>query len=408
MVERNTTKRAIMMAALGLSLFGGAASYAIAAAEHPTSERSAIRNMDLTGGFYDDRYTVDDWFYDFYEAPADRTDLRTADRTDLRTADRTRVRDTDPIIRAERDRWADAAHPIQASREVRRPSTANTVYSRYYDDPWFYEQRDPLYDMPTTMARSDSPYQPAARDEEYVKGTVQAVKQVRNRHSGGQNTVALLKLNDGRRVVADLGPTQRTLHLALTQGDSIQVGGQREEIGPYSVLMAHDIKAGANRVRVNRDVTWREADYRQVDGRIDRFRDIKTRPDGQLHRTAAVRTDDGHFAIVDMGPSPAENVPANAAPGDHISAKGQVVQVGNYPVLLADQLSINNGLPVRVVRSDSEYIDPTRRPFEATQSESATDPSCVGAGCEAGTVNRSTPRNPLSNAMDGDIGSERR
>ena len=34
--------------------------------------------------------------------------------------------------------------------------------------------------------------------------------------------------------------------------------------------------------------------------------------------------------------------------------------------------------------------------------------TCIGGGCEAGSVNRSTPRNPLSNAMDGDIGSERR
>ena len=94
-----------------------------------------------------------------------------------------------------------------------------------------------------------------------------------------------------------------------------------------------------------------------------------------------------------------------------MTASGPVVQVGNYPVLLADRLAINNSAPVKVVRSDAEYVEPSsRRPFEASQQErsAATDPTCIGGGCEAGSVNRSTPRNPLSNAMDGDIGSERR
>jgi hypothetical protein len=282
-----------------------------------------------------------------------------------------------------------------------------TAYSRYYDEPWFYQDRDPAFDMPMTPARSTSAH-PAARDEEYVRGTIESLKQVRNRETGGQDTLALVRTNDGRRIVADLGPTERTLDFAFTQGDAVQIGGQREDIGPYSVLMAHDIKSGANRVRLNRDAMWREADYRQVNGRIEHFRDIPIRPSGQLHRTAAVRTNDGRLAIVDMGPSPAGNVPANTAPGDRMVATGQVVHVGNYPVLLADSLSINDGIPVQVVRKDSEYIDPNRRPFEASQGESAADPTCIGGGCEAGTVNRSTPRNPLSNAMDGDVGSERR
>jgi hypothetical protein len=395
MPEHTRINKAILTGTFALSLIAVGGAYA----EHRDIQDPQVRDSELSGGFYDDGQTVDNWFYDFYEFPKDRTDARLHDPA--------RVRETPSMSRSEMDRLADAAHPLQASHGFVRPSTADTAYSRYYDEPWFYEQRDPAYTMPMTTATSES-FRPAARDEEYVKGTIQAVKQVRNRQSGGQDTVALIGLNDGRKVIADLGPTQGTLHFAFTQGDSIKVGGQRENIGPYSVLMAHDIQSGANRLRLNRDTTWREADYRQVDGRIDRFRDIPVRPSGQLHRTAAVRTDDGRFTIVDMGPSPAENVPANAAPGDRITASGQVVHVGNYPVLLADRMSINNGLPVRVVRSDSEYVEPTRRPFEASQPQSATDPTCVGGGCESGTVGRSTPRNPLSNDMSGDIGSERR
>ena len=118
--------------------------------------------------------------------------------------------------------------------------------------------------------------------------------------------------------------------------------------------------------------------------------------------------DGARVAIVDLGPSSVQNVPANAAPGDTMTASGQVVQVGNYPILIADRISINNDIPLRVGRADNEYVDPARRPYEVSQEESATNPTCVGGGCEAGTVGRSTPRNPLSNAMSGDIGSEGR
>lgn len=395
MPEHNSINKSILAATFALSLLGVSAAYA----EHRDDQDRQVRHSTISGGFYNDGYTVDNWFYDYYDMPADRTDPRLTNQS--------RSRNTTTMSRWERDRWADAAHPMTGTRDFPEPSSADTAYSRYYDEPWFYEDRDPAYAMPMTTATSGS-FRPAARDEEYIKGVIQGVKQVRNRESGGQNTIALVRMNDGRRSIVDLGPTQRTLDFAFTQGDSIQVGGQREEIGPYSVLMAHDIKSGANRILVDRDTIWREADYRQVDGRIERFRDIKTRPSGQLHRTAAVRTNDGRFAIVDMGPSPAENVPANAAPGDQITANGQVVHVGNYPVLLADRMSINNGLPVRVVRSDSEYVEPNQRPFESSHVESATDPTCVGGGCESGSVDRSTPRNPLSNDTSGNIGSDRR
>lgn len=396
--------KAIVAAAFGVSLLGGAVVFAdhrddLTNRDVTETERSHFRSSGLSGGFYENTYKADDWFYDFYEVPGDRTDPRFTDQARLRrpgAADWT-----------ERDRWADAAHPADSRREFQRRSAVETAYSRYYDEPWFYEPRDPAYGMPMASTRDDWS-QPAAHDEEYATGTIQAIKQVRNRQSGGQDTVALLKLNDGSRAITDLGPTQRTLDFALTQGDTIQVGGQREEIGPYSVLMAHDIKSGVNRVRLNRETQWREADYTQVSGRVERFRDIGVRPNGSLHRTAAIRTNDDRIAIVDIGPSSADNVPANAAPGDRMTASGQVVQVGNYPVLLADRLSINNGIPVRVVRKDSEYVEPTQRPFEASHEESAADPTCVGGGCEGGTVNRSTPRDPLSNATDGDIGSERR
>lgn len=396
--------KAVIAAALGVSLFGGTTLFAehrddLQTRDMTDTERTHLRSPDVSGGFYDDGDTIDNWYYDFYDSRADRPEARLTDRP--------RFRNPNDTFLAERDRMSDAAHPVDSRLESDRRLAADSAYRRYYDDPWFYDQRDQAFGMPMTSSWNDA-FRTPGRDEEFVRGTVSATKFVRNTRTGGQNAVALVRMNDGRQVIADLGPSQKTLDFALTQGDNIQVWGQKESIGPYSVLMARDIKSGVNRVKLERESGANETDYRLISGRIEQFRDIKLRQNGELHRTAALRTDDGRLAIVDIGPTPAENVPANAAPRDRMTASGPVVQVGNYPVLLADRLSINNGIPVQVVRSDAEYVDPSRRPFEASQQESATDPSCVGGGCEAGTVNRATPRNPLSNAMDGDIGSERR
>jgi hypothetical protein len=170
--------------------------------------------------------------------------------------------------------------------------------------------------------------------------------------------------------------------------------------------MADRIRAGVNRVIMIREHGQQSAGGRQVDGRIEQFRDLRVRNTGQTHRAAAVRTADGQLAIVDFGPSTAENVPANAAPNDRIVATGPVAQIGNYPVLLANRVSINDGIPVRINRPDGEYLPTERRPFEASQLE-AVNPTCIGGGCETHTVGRSTPRDPLSNAMDGTIRSTR-
>jgi hypothetical protein len=397
-----TVKTIVVTAACGLSLLGGVNAFA-QSRDVADTERVQYRNTDLSGGFYNDRDTTTNWFYDYYDTPT----TSTADRTDPVSKERLTHRRGDDSFLLERDRLSDAARPVKS---IQRRSLQDNVYRNYYDESWFYEPRDPAYGMPASSAWNDS-FSTRSRDEEFIRGTIQAVKQVRNRTNGGQNTVALVRMADGRRVIADLGPSQRTLDFGLTQDDNIKIWGQRETIGPYSVLMAHDIQSGANRARLDRVTNEPNSDYRIIDGRIEQFRDIRVRSNGgELHRTAAVRTSDGRLAIVDIGPSPAENVPGNAAPGDRMTASGPVVQVGNYPVLLADRLAINNSIPVKVVRSDAEYVEPSRRPFEASQEErnAATDPTCIGGGCEAGSVNRSTPRNPLSNAMDGDIGSERR
>jgi hypothetical protein len=169
--------------------------------------------------------------------------------------------------------------------------------------------------------------------------------------------------------------------------------------------MADRVSGGVNTVYLNRGNS-RFDERRQLSGRIEQFRDVRVRETGEIHRTGSLRTSDGRLALVDFGPATAENVPANAAPGDPMVVTGRVFQVGQYPVLLADRLSLNGGVPVAVARPDETSPsmvtrNADRRPFESSQRIIANDPTCIGGGCE--TPDRVRMRNPLSNAMDGSV-----
>jgi hypothetical protein len=375
MPKRNNRHPLISAAVLGIGLLGGATLYA----EYPRdmgqahtlgNDETRVRNTDLTGGFYEDRYKLDDWYYDFYDSPgATRTSSGSMDQTSY----------------GEPGNMADAAHPWVLRHRIRSEQAG--TYQQYYDEPWFYDQRDPVYGMPETGREAFAP------SDNVIKGTIKATKQVRNRSTGDQNTVALVTTADGRQVTTDLGPTRRTMDMALTQGDQIQVAGQWEDVGPYSVLMAQQIKAGTNRVNLHREAGPTMVD-RKVEGRIQQFRDIRTNNGAELHRTAAVQTPDGRFAIVDLGADSRDQALTRAATGDRMVARGRVIQVGNYPVLLANQVAINDGTPVHIARpTESGAFSP----------ETGRSPDCVGGGCDNQSLNRAQPREPHSNAMDGTV-----
>ena len=396
----------LVSTATGLVLLGSAAAFA----EHrdtiivdPDVQRtdarsSDFRSNDLSGGFYDDNYKIDDWYYDFYESPSvRRTDDRTlddrtrVDRTGIdRTVDdrtvierRTRIK-PDAIKTSERTRFVDAARPIDTQPSNRH--TQASAFTRYYDEPWYYEQRDEAYVLPARAVHDDS-YR--STTQETITGNVTGLKQVRNTTNGGQNTVARVKPLKGNPMIVDLGPTQPLLNLALTKGDSISVGGQNENIGPYSVLMANQVRSGANKVIVHRGGADTAYDRREANGRIERFSDARIRGTEQVHRMASIRGDDGRLMLVDLGPSTALNVPANAAPGDRMSASGPVATVGNYPVIFADRMSIENGVPIKIARPDGDYPGAYRREMESSQIlDSPTQ--CVGGHCAEFSTPQST------------------
>lgn len=99
------------------------------------------------------------------------------------------------------------------------------------------------------------------------------------------------------------------------------------------------------------------------------------------------------MALVDLGPDNQDRTPLRAAAGDRMVAQGPVVQVGNYPVLWAKSVAINDGTPVEVTRTtgSSEFLSGIGSRTE----------TCLGAGCDNQLLNQGQPGDQNSNAMDG-------
>ena len=179
MPNRKNRQTAMMAAVLGAGLLGGTILYAeppraLEPTDRPAGGIGHIRNTDLRGGFYEDRYKLDDWYYDFYDSPG---------------ASRTQSSSIGYTSYGEPASLEDAAHPWTTGRAQHR-NEHMVAYQQYYDEPWFYDRRDPVYGMPETRTES-FPTAPVTQKDNVIKGTVKATKQVRNHTTGDQNTCLL-------------------------------------------------------------------------------------------------------------------------------------------------------------------------------------------------------------------------
>ena len=112
-------------------------------------------------------------------ASAGRTGDRLSDRRDIDNSavpsndpalDPTHpTRNSDVVQTAGTARFVDAARPFDSARSFDR--AADPSFSKYYDEPWYYEQRDSAYVMPNRAVRDDA-YRSNTRGQEIITGQV--------------------------------------------------------------------------------------------------------------------------------------------------------------------------------------------------------------------------------------------
>ena len=174
-----------------------------------------------------------------------------------------------------------------------------------------------------------------------VQGDVEKLKTVNLAGMDEPHVLAVVRTQDGRKVPVDLGPKSDLEDLKLSKGDSVQAQAREGRINESRVLMAVNLRAGGEQIRVRRDSG---EDLRRFKATVLDTRTATSRQEGDERLLAKVRLRDGRTTLVDLGRT------------DEISADD--LTQGQTFALLAVPKRINGqqGLCAREVHVDGETI----------------------------------------------------
>lgn len=91
----------------------------------------------------------------------------------------------------------------------------------------------------------------AMKEKKQIKGTVLSEKNVDVSGQDQQFKVALIELQEGEQVVADLGPTDQ-LNMEIKQGEQVEIEGNLARIGNQVVLLASSVSAQGQQAQIQR------------------------------------------------------------------------------------------------------------------------------------------------------------
>ncbi len=133
-----------------------------------------------------------------------------------------------------------------------------------------------------------------------LSGKVTGMKTMKLSGARQDHALARLQTKDGHTLKVDLGPKRLVRQkLDLSQGDRITVVGRRGHVDDQSIFIAHKIMHDGDTVRIKRT---RTKQYRQFEGEVASFKEMKLRGDGKRrHTVAEVRLADGGRRRVALG-----------------------------------------------------------------------------------------------------------
>ncbi len=92
----------------------------------------------------------------------------------------------------------------------------------------------------------------AMKEKKQIKGTVLSEKNVDLSGQDQQFKVALIELQEGEQVIADLGPTDQ-LNMEIKQGEQVEIEGNLVRIGNQVILFASSVSAQGQETQIQRD-----------------------------------------------------------------------------------------------------------------------------------------------------------
>lgn len=219
---------------------------------------------------------------------------------------------------------AQARGPSERESRVERESRAERMER---EQPRSFREREPRRE---------------ARWQE-VTGEIENAKKVRLRGTNIDHLVVLLTTDEGRQIVADLGPTKHLKEIQIKPGDEITVRGRIERISDRSVLMAKRVQTDDQAVRIKREMpTIRQPQAEQmqakrITGQIEMAKELKLHGMDKKHWVVRLKTPDGQKILADLG-SPKDLREIQIKTGEQITVHGPMIRLSGKPTLIAQHV----------------------------------------------------------------------
>lgn len=316
---------------------------------HPTNESwsdtddyanrevdDAYTSRGDNGYGYDNRYSEDNWFYDYYDGQFFTYDDLSNDRIYQSAA---------IYSDYDNDGYYDAV-----------------LTSYDWDGDGVYEGGE-LYTLNPAGEQDGRQTRQGqqAKDsrQQRLTGTVQKTKKASV--SDAKHLVAMIKTDGGRQAVVDLGPAQHMQNADLTKGDKIACAGPACKVGEKRVVMADWVKLQSSdqKMKVNRDAT-------SLNGKVADTKKANIR--GEERMMVILKTDAGKKCLCDLGP--ADELDANFEQGDQLKVNGVPAKAGDRKVVLARSVTIH-GDKTKIDRTSSQMTR-NQRSGDQTQSGQAS------------------------------------
>ncbi|TWT77643.1 OB-fold nucleic acid binding domain protein [Posidoniimonas polymericola] len=185
-----------------------------------------------------------------------------------------------------------------------------------------------------------------------VQGEVRSTRQLSVR--GNERNVAVIDANDGRQMLIDLGSADAS-QVSLQQGDRIQAKGiVTKAKNGKPVLLARTVMHDGQTTRIdNRQQRSSLTSASEISGKVQQLKTVTV--NDSERQLARIKTDDGRTATVDFG-SPDQDA-GNISQGDTITAEGVSVKVADKTILVAFEVSPENGDSFKVDRGFDSQSD---------------------------------------------------
>ena len=217
-----------------------------------------------------------------------------------------------------------------------------------------------------------------------ISGEIIAKKQVNVPDQFHDATVVMVRTDDGRRVIVDLGsavdPQLRRAN--LQEGDQITARGRIIAMGSRQILAANQLQVDGQRIQIDRASysgqnqrsgsqrqDSRQSRMRQVTGTVTSMRQFYIEGFDRPLTFVTLTTDDGDRALVNLGwEENAQLREADVRLGERVAARGNLVRMGKRIVLDATQLR-SNGQTYALAGGDQEQSRQTAGRSDGPQSQ---------------------------------------